>query len=175
MIRSFVIAGSVCLASLGSAHAASLFIPAVSGTPDQYSAASLAGGANGCITDIKTGRMLVKPYTNALPPPYTNDCFMTFPVNLPVGTTIDGVEIAYRDDAGASGKSIVAVLMSNRLKPYMGPVPLGIASDDVVPTSQVLYKNMGALGVPILTGDTYWVQVSSHRVTEIDYVSVTYH
>lgn len=101
---------------------------------------------------------------------------MSFPINLPVGTTIDGVEIAYRSDAGSpAARSIVAYLGSNRMKPYMGPLALGGTSDVSVPTHQPLYKNMGPLSVPVLSGDIFWVQVITQNVTEVDYVSVTYH
>jgi hypothetical protein len=172
MLRKLAILASMSLVGLGSANAATLFMPAVSGIPDKLHANSLAGNENGCIADIPAGRMAVQAYPTL---PY-NDCFMTFPINLPVGTTIDGVEIAYRDDSGANGRSIIAVLASNRVNPYMGTRPLGVASDNSVsPVSQQLFANMGQLSVPMLNGDVFWVQVSSHRVTEIDYVAVTYH
>ncbi len=124
---------------------------------------------------FRRAAMLVAPYSNALPPPHYNDCFMTFPISLPVGATIDGVEVAYRDTSGASGRSMIAFLASNRIKPSMGALPLGVASDSAVPSFQEDFANMGALSVPVITGDIFWVQVSTHRVTEIDYVAVTYH
>jgi hypothetical protein len=159
------------LAGFASANAATLVIPGVSGVPDQNHDASLDGGKNLCVTDIPTGRMLA----GASPVPY-DQCYMSFPLNLPVGTTIDGVEIAYRSDSSSFSKSINSVLMSNRIKPNMGVLPLGFAGDSVVfPTNQQLFMNMGSLSAPVISGDIFWVQVTTKNVTEVDYVAVTYH
>ena len=100
---------------------------------------------------------------------------MSFPINLPVGSTIDGVEIAYRDDSGAQQHSIAAYLAVNRIKPFMGAIAVGGTSDRNPASFTVSYKNMGVLSVPVQNGSTYWVQVSTHRITEFDYVAVTYH
>ena len=48
-------------------------------------------------------------------------------------------------------------------------------NDDTVPQFAELYKNMGSLSVPVQSGDIYWIQVSTHRITEFNYVAVTYH
>jgi hypothetical protein len=170
-LSNSVVLAAMSVAGFGSANAATLFIPGVSGIPDQYHEASLDGGKNQCIKDVPTGRMLA----GSSPAPY-DQCYVSFPLNLPVGTTIDGVEIAYRSDSGAFSRSIVAYLASNRIKPYMGPLPLGIASDStVVPTAQQLFMNMGSLNAPVVSGDIFWVQVTTKNVTEVDYVAVTYH
>jgi hypothetical protein len=155
------------LIGVGSADAATLFLPGNSGVPDQVQTPD-----NGCLVDVPTGSMRMAPYPN-IPPPW--DCLMSYPINLPTGSTIDGVEIAYRDDAGASGRYIAAYLAENRVKPDMGAIAIGGTADYAVPTGQKLFKNMGPLSVPVMTGDIYWVQVSTHRVTEVDYVAVTYH
>ena len=124
------------------------------------------------MVDVPTGamRMAIYPVT---PGPY--DCKMSYPIALPTGSTIDGVEIAYRDDGGASGRSITAYLAENRVKPDMGALAVGGANDLIVPSLQKLYMNMGPLSIPVVTGDIYWVQVETHRITEVDYVAVTYH
>jgi hypothetical protein len=169
-LHKLVVLVSMALLGVQSANAATLFMPGNSGIPDQSNESSLDGGKNLCVPEVSSGVMRAA----AFPIPY-DQCFMSFPVNLPVGTTIDGVEIAYRSDAGGGIRSMTATLAANRLKPYMGPLPLGIAADSNVPTGQQVYKNMGLLNVPVISGDIYWVQISTRNVTEIDYVSVTYH
>jgi hypothetical protein len=175
MVRKFILLISTSLIGFSFANASTLFLPGASGIPDKHNETSLSGGKNGCIVNVPTGAMLIAPYSAAFPPPYLNDCLMSFPVNLPAGSTIDGVEIAYRDDSGAPQKSVTAYLASNRIKPSMGAVALAGANDDVVPTFSELYKNMGSLSVPVQNGDIYWIQVSTHRITEFNYVAVTYH
>jgi hypothetical protein len=167
MLRKLFLLASMSLIGVGSANAATLFLPGNSGTPDK-----LYTPANGCVVDVPTGAMRMPAYPN-LPGPY--DCLMSYPINLPTGSTIDGVEIAYRDDSGASGRYITAYLAENRVKPDMGAIAVGGAGDFIVPTQQKVFMNMGSLSVPVVTGDIYWVQVSTHRVTEVDYVAVTYH
>lgn len=169
-LRKLIALVSMGLISLGSANAATLFMPGNSGIPDKNNEGSLAGGKNLCVVDVPSGRMLA----GTEPLPYTQ-CLMSFPINLPVGTTIDGVEIAYRSDSGAFSRSITAYLASNRMKPYMGPLALGGVNDLTVSTGQPLYKNMGVLAVPVFSGDIFWVQVQTKNVTEVDYVSVSYH
>lgn len=173
MLRKLAMLASLSLVGFGSANAATLFMPAASGIPDQEQVNQLAGKQNGCIVDIAHGRMEVQAYPVL---PY-NDCFMSFPISLPVGTTIDSVEVSYRDDSiSAPGKSVTASLLSYGVKPFTGQHLLGIASDNIVwPSFQQLFASTGTLSVPISNGTTYWVQVSSHRITEIDYVAVTYH
>ena len=175
MLRKLAIFASISLTCIGSASATTLFIPGASGVSDKAHEQSLPSKQNGCIVDVPAGRMIIAPYAAALPPPHNNDCLASYPVNLPAGSTIDGVEIAYRDDSGASGRSITTYLAVNRLKPYMGPVAVAGANDFNVPSLQQLYMNMGALSVPMVNGDIFWVQVSTHRITEVDYVAVTYH
>lgn len=166
MLRKLFLLVSISLIGVGSADAATLFMPGNSGIPAANTATSK------CIVDVPTGTMRMPPYP-AVPGPY--DCLMSYPINLPTGLTIDGVEIAYRDDAIAFDRSITAYLAENRIKPDMGAIAVGGANDFIVLPLQKNYMNMGPLGVPVVTGNIYWVQVSTHRVTEVDYVAVSYH
>jgi hypothetical protein len=166
MLRKLIVCLSIFSIAIGSANAATILLPGASGIPDENHTSF-----NGCTVDVPSGKMLIQPYPN-LP---NNDCFMSYPINLPVGSTIDGVEIAYYDGSGASGRSISAYLGENRLKPFLGTIAVGGANDFTVPSFQMLYMNMGQLSVPVANGNTYWVQVSTHRITEVAYVAVTYH
>jgi len=164
-MRKLFLLVSMSLIGVGSADAATLFMPGNSGIPAANTATSE------CIVDVPTGTMRIRPFPTA--PPW--DCLMSYPIALPTGSTIDGVEIAYRDDSGASGRSITAYLAENRVKPDMGAIAVGGANDFIVPKLQKLYMNMGPLSIPVVTGDIYWVQVSTHLITEVDYVAVSYH
>ena len=165
MLRKLFLLASISLIGAGSADAATLFMPGNSGIPTNTAASQ-------CIVDVPTGTMRMQPGP-PFPGPY--DCLMSYPINLPTGSTIDGVEIAYRDDGGQSGRSITAYLAENRVKPDMGALAVGGTNDLIVPKGQKLYMNMGLLSVPVVTGNIYWVQVSTHRISEVDYVAVSYH
>ena len=166
MLRKLIMLILISVIGMGSANAATLFLPGASGIPDENQPAS-----NGCIVDVVTGTMLIQPYPNQP----NNDCLMSYPITLPLGSTITGVEIAYYG-IGASGNSIAAYLGENRFKPFLGAIALGGANDFIVsPSFQVLFMNMGQLNVPVANGNIYWVQVATHRILQVDYVSVTYH
>ncbi|HEV7489188.1 MAG TPA: hypothetical protein VGO25_00180 [Rhodanobacteraceae bacterium] len=167
MLRKLFLLVSISVIGVGSADAATLFLPGNSGIPDKVQTP-----ANGCLVDVPTGAMRMAPYP-FLPAP--NDCLMSYSIDLPIGSTIDGVEVAYRDDSGAPGRYITAYLAENRIKPDMGAIAVAGANDFTVPTLQKDFMNMGPLSIPVVTGDIYWVQVSTHRVTEVDYVAVSYH
>jgi hypothetical protein len=163
------------LIGTASVSASTLFLSGASGIPDMKNESSLPSQHNGCLPDASTGSMYVVPYTANVPPPHNNDCLMSYAINLPVGSTIDGVEIAYRDDSGSIGKSIVAYLGVNRIKPYLGPIAVGGTSDSGFGSWQQQTANMGSLSLPIEARNIYWVQVHTHFLTEVDYVAVTYH
>ncbi|MET0230088.1 MAG: hypothetical protein ABW186_04060 [Rhodanobacteraceae bacterium] len=175
MLRKLLIVASMSLGGIASASASTLFIPGASGIPDKFNEASLSNGSNGCIVDSSTGKMRIAPDVPVFPGPHYPDCLAAFPINLPVGTTIDGVEVSYRDDFGVANRSMTAYLAVNRLKPYMGPLAVGGTSDFVVPSSQQLYSSMGSLSVPVVNGDIFWVKVQTHHLSEVAYVAVTYH
>ena len=175
MLRKLLLLASIPLIGIGSAGASTLFLPGASGIPDKLNENTLPTQINGCLVDASTGKMIIGPDVAGLPPPHNADCVMAFPINLPAGSTIDGVEISYRDDYGVAIRSMTAYLAVNRLKPYMGPLAVGGVNDSVVPSNQQLYANMGSLNVPVVNGDIFWVKVQTHHISEVAYVAVTYH
>jgi hypothetical protein len=175
MLRKLLALASLASISVGSASASTLFIPGSSGIPDKLNESSLPTKQNGCLVDASTGKMIIAPDSPALPPPHNADCLMAFAIDLPVGSTIDGVEISYRNDWGIGPSSMTALLGVNRLKPYMGPLAVGGTNDNVVTPFQQLYANMGSLSVPVVSGDIFWVKVQTHHLSEVAYVAVTYH
>ena len=164
--RLFLLVTSIV--SVSAANAATMFLPGNSGVPDAF-----YGGGIGCVPEAASGVM------RTIPPPGSanNDCLVSYPINLPTGSTIDGVEIAYRDDSNGSGRSIAAYLAKHVINPF-DTYPIAVAGTNdliVSPESQSLFMNMGPLNVAIGAGAIYWVQVSMHRVTQVQYVSVKYH
>ena len=174
MLRKFATLIAMCSIGIGSANASTLYIAGAAGTPDKLAEALPNGQANGCLADVPRGAMAILP---GPPFPNTNTtCLVSYPINLPAGSTIDGVEIAYRDDyGGAMQHSIAAYLGVNRVKPDMGPIAVAGTNNAAVPFNVQSYSNMGPLSIPMILGDTYWVQVDAHNISRISYVAVTYH
>ena len=174
MLRKFTTLIAMCLVGIGSANASTLYIPGASGVPDKLAEALPNGNANGCHADVPSGAMAILPG-----PPFPNTittCLASYPINLPAGTTIDGVEVAYRDDYGSiKQRSIAAYLGVNRVKPDMGPIAVAGTNNLNVPVGVESYSNMGSLSIPMLLGDIYWVQVDARNISKISYVAVTYH
>lgn len=167
MLRKLSLLVAVSLIGISSANAATLFLPGNSGIPDAFF------GGNGCIPEASSGTMRIFPPPGSV----NNDCLMSYSINLPTGSTIDGVEIAYRDDSNGAGRNIAAYLAKHVINPFdTYSVAVAGANDFIVsPESQSLFMNMGSLSVPVGTGAIYWVQVSTHRITQVQYVSVKYH
>src|SRR6185312_15652658 len=142
-----------------------------SGIRDEIDEGSLSGKKDACFTQVSNGTM----YSNDAPSVPYWDCLMAYPINLPVGSTIDGIEVAYRSEilnGQVGGRTFVAYLVENRLKPDMGVIV--VAGSNLVqnPPAGQNFTNMGQTSVPILNGSTYYVYVSTHNMREISYVAV---
>ena len=172
MVRNCVLAASICLAGMGSAGAATLYIPGSAGIADQASAYSQPGGVNDCIADVPKGAMLM--HSANISPYYA--CLMSFPVSLPVGSTIDNVEVAYRNWNSAIPVQpfIAAYLGANRIKPDLGSIAFAGNNATGGPSGQ-RFLAMSGVNVPIVSGDIYWIQVSTSNITEVSSVSINYH
>lgn len=103
-------------------------------------------------------------------------CAALFPIRLPVGKTIDGIEVAYRYYAIGGAPSLTASLVQSRLKPNLGAIALGGGSvQPVSGANQELYFTAFSKSVPIASGSTYSVQILDTDIQYLGYVAVTYH
>ena len=168
MLRKLFSLTTVSLIAMNSVTAATLFIPGVAGIPDQQGNTFVQ--STGCITNVPAGSMEIGVIGFGNP-----NCVMAYPISLPVGSTIDSVEIEYYNNYGGPAQpSIAAYLAENRLKPPLGAIAVGGANAHGPPQGYD-YLYMPALSVQVVTGYTYWVQVVTSFISEVGYVSVTYH
>lgn len=174
MLKRMFLFALIMLGGIVSANAATIFMPGVSGIRDEVDEGSLSGKKDACLTEVSNGTMHSNDSSIV---PYW-DCVMAYPINLPVGSTIDGIEVAYRSEilnAQVGGRTFVAYLVENRLKPDMGVIPVAGCNLVQNPPPGQNFTNMGQISVPILNGSTYYVYVKTHNMMEISYVAVTYH
>lgn len=148
-----------CVALSSIASAETLYIAGSAGVRDQ---------SNSTCSDpyVPTGEMLV---------PLGPMCTIGYPINLPVGKTIESIEIAYDGAFPVLGRSITAYLGQDRVKPKLGAIAIAGASNSAPPVGSQGFLNMQPLNIQIASGSVYWVQVFDQDVNVLDYVAVTYH
>ena len=172
MLRNLLVLATASLMAMNSLNAETLLIPGVSGIPDQQGNKNVS---TGCITNVPTGTMVVGILVNP-------NCLASYPISLPVGSTIDTVEVAYHNVYnGPQQPSIAAYLAKHSFVPETNAI--AVAATNTVfggqsPSLQHLYMpalGMPSLSIPVLPDEIFWVQVTTSYITEICSITLRYH
>jgi hypothetical protein len=153
---------AACMAGMAMASVA----PAA--TLNIAGATGVRNSSNSACSDpnIPTGEMFVT---------FGAQCVLSYPLSLPVGATIDSIQVAYNVDSLAFGTpSIVAYLGQNRINPKLGAIAIAGASANPNAVGQG-FLNLPNLGIAIAAGSIYWLQISDTAVSEVSSVTVAYH
>jgi len=175
MVSRLTILAWLCIGALGSAHAATVILPGVSGIPDK---AHDQANPNGCKQDVPTGTMIADMSGNDPDP----SCLMSFPVTLPQGATIDSIAVGYIVSPylqlpSGSQRSITAYLGKSKAMSAQYPVAVAGANDYNISQFQIgaFALQLTPTGTPITPGYMYWVQVATHYVDAVQYILISYH
>lgn len=158
-MKKFVLFSCVaCVALTSIVHAETITIPGVAAVGGET-------GATCSAPDIPTGATVVYPGPQ---------CMLSYPLSIPVGKTIDSIEIAYDNATNLYGApSITAYLGQNRVKPKLGAIAIAGASAQP-PLGTQGFLNM-PVNKPVASGSVYWVQIFDTGVADVNYVAVTFH
>ena len=155
---SVLIAGLSIVSLAQSARAESVNIPGSAGVPDNDGY---------CAVQLDSGQTFSQ---------YGPTCQVMYPVSLPVGKTIDTVELDYYFGGGVADAAVTGYLESRQVKPLGSVAQLG---------SWFAYpKNAGegyfhfpffTYNIPVTPSTSYWVRVEAFHGISINNVTINYH
>jgi hypothetical protein len=151
MHKNIIFAAATLFALAANAHATTINIPATAATLSNCS-----------IMDLDTG------YVGGI-----STCEMNFAFPVPLGSTLDKVDVNYMIPGGALGPPmLVASVKTERYNPQQGV--LGLSTKQTTTATQYVQAMTIPLGYPVWDGETYFLRASVSG-GGIYAISVTYH